>query len=225
MIHAITFDLDDTLMNFKRMKHRSVDAALEAMINEGLDIGIEEARQVLEDIYDQHHIENQRIFDILLERTQGKVDYAILAAGILAYRKTKEGLVVPYPGVHKTLTDIHGQGIKMAIVSDAPVLQAWTRLVQLNLHHYFQTVVTFDDTGERKPSPKPYLVALKQLDVDPRNALHVGDWPDRDIKGAQDLGMKTAWAQYGSIAESSNADYTLARISDLVEIVKKENAA
>ncbi len=36
MIKAIIFDIDNTLMNFMRMKRASVDAAAEAMIDAGL---------------------------------------------------------------------------------------------------------------------------------------------------------------------------------------------
>ena len=54
----------------------------------------------------------------------------------------------------------------------------------------------------------------------------VGDWPDRDIKGAKDVGMKTAFAKYGSTQNINNsgADYDLNSVSELVGIIKDINS-
>ena len=53
----------------------------------------------------------------------------------------------------------------------------------------------------------------------------VGDWPERDIKGAKQFGMKTAFAKYGAteIIDDSGADYELDTIHELIDIVKSEN--
>ena len=83
-------------------------------------------------------------------------------------------------------------------------------------------MVTFDDTGERKPSPKPFELVLKRLGVTPDQAIMVGDWAERDLKGARAVGMKTAFAQYGDSfggQDISDADYILSDIKQLLEIV------
>ena len=53
----------------------------------------------------------------------------------------------------------------------------------------------------------------------------VGDWPERDVIGAQEVGMKTAFAKYGDTFGTvhSGADYDLTDIIELLDIVKKEN--
>ena len=53
----------------------------------------------------------------------------------------------------------------------------------------------------------------------------VGDWPERDIKGAKQFGMKTAYAKYGSteFIDKSGADFELDTIHELIEIIKTEN--
>jgi putative hydrolase of the HAD superfamily len=117
-------------------------------------------------------------------------------------------------------------GLKLAVVSDAPKLEAWLRLCYLNLHHIFDHVVTFEDTGERKPKPAPFERALSLLGVEPHEALMVGDWAERDIVGATQVGMKTAFARYGDTFNTihANADYDLKDIRMLLEIVSQENA-
>ena len=44
MIQAVIFDLDNTLLDFMNMKTKAVDAALLGMIEAGLQIDIEVAR-------------------------------------------------------------------------------------------------------------------------------------------------------------------------------------
>ena len=113
----------------------------------------------------------------------------------------------------------------MGILSDAPIKEAWLRLAYLNLHHIFDAVVTFDETGERKPSPVPFRIILERLNVEANEALMVGDWAERDIVGAAKVGMKTAFARYGDTfnTEHHNADYDLKDIRQLEDIIIKEN--
>ncbi len=225
MIKAVVFDLDNTLMDFMKMKHNSIEAAVYAMIDAGLNITYNEAIDEINKIYKEQGIEYQQVFDVFLQKFIGKVDNKIMAAGIVAYRRAREAALIPYPHVYSTLMALTKNGIKMGIVSDAPVKEAWLRLAYLNFHHIFDQVVTFDETGERKPSPAPFRLILKKLEVEPVNSLMVGDWAERDIVGAKNIGMKTAFAKYGDTFDTKkhNADYELNDIVDLLDILKKEN--
>ena len=99
------------------------------------------------------------------------------------------------------------------------------RLYYLNLHHVFDPVLTFDDTGVRKPSPKPFEMALDILQAKPEEVLMIGDWPERDVVGAKQIGMKTIFARYGDTfgTVDSGADWDVNDIYDLVGIVKELN--
>ena len=90
MIKAILFDLDNTLLDFMKMKNAAVNAAIKSMIFAGLNIKQEKALQDIYKIYEEHGYEYQEVFDLFLKNTIGKVDYKILAAGIISYKKAKE---------------------------------------------------------------------------------------------------------------------------------------
>ena len=226
MIKAVIFDLDNTLVDFMGMKQQAVAAAINSMIDAGLGLTPAEARDRIDAIYQERGIEFQKVFDQLLYDIFQKVDYKILSAGVIAYRRAREAALVPYPHVNMTLVAILKRGIKLAVVSDAPSREAWLRLCYLDFHHLFDHVITFDDTGERKPSPVPFRRALELLQVKPHEAIMVGDWAERDVVGAANLGITTAFARYGDTfgTTESHADYDLGDVSELLQVIDTENA-
>jgi putative hydrolase of the HAD superfamily len=225
MIKAVVFDLDNTLIDFMRMKNTAVEAAIKAMIDAGLDFPYAEIKSKIDEIYKDKGIEYQQVFDQLLTHFVTEIDHKILSAGIVAYRTAREAELNTYPGVIPTLVKLIKMGIKLGVVSDAPSREAWLRLTYIGLHHMFDAIVTFDDSNERKPSPVPFRLVLKKLCVEPEEALMVGDWAERDVAGAKSVGMKTAFAKYGDTFDTKThgADYEINSVSELIEIVKKEN--
>ncbi len=227
MIKLIIFDLDNTLTDFVHMKNSSIEAAIQAMIDAGLMFPPESIREEIFRIYGEEGIEYQKVFNRLLIDLIGRVDYKILAAGIVGYRRAREASLVLYPHVKVTLIELMRRGLKLAVISDAPRQEAWLRLCYLQLHHMFDVVLAHEDTGEYKPSPAPFTAVLDELGIEPGEAMMVGDWPERDIAGAAELGITTVFARYGDTfaTRKSGADHEINDIYALVEIVDAVNRA
>jgi len=225
MIRAIIFDLDNTLTDFMKMKRAAIDSAVDGMMDGGLTLSREEISEKIYKVYDREGIEYQQVFDLFLKEELGRIDYKILASAIVAYRRARDSYLVLYPHVNLTLMELLKRGLKLAVVSDAPRVQAWMRLAQLQLQHLFDPVVAFEDTGEKKPSPKPFARALEMLQVKPQEAIMLGDWPERDVLGASKLGIRTAFARYGDTFGTvhSGADFDLNDIYELIGIVDRLN--
>jgi putative hydrolase of the HAD superfamily len=225
MIKAIIFDLDNTLTDFVKMKDTAVEAAVDAMIDAGLTLPRDELKEKIYAVYEEEGIEYQRVFDKFLQLELGHIDYKVLAAAVVAYRRARDSSLVLYPHVTLALMELLKRGLKLAVISDAPRAQAWLRVCHLNLQHFFDHVITFEDTGERKPSALPFQKALSLLRVDSSEALMVGDWPERDVVGAAKLRIKTVFARYGDTFGTihSGADFEVNDIIELVEIVDRLN--
>ena len=196
------------------------------MIEAGLEVDEEKSYSEIISIYEQFGWENQKVFDVFLEKSIGHVDNKFLAAGIVAYRRAREANLMAYPNVNKTLMALAKSAIKMGLVSDAPSREAWMRIYYLNLYHFFDVVITLDDSGERKPSAKPFQMALDRMGLRPEETVMIGDWPERDVVGAQQIGMKTAFARYGDTFGTlqSGADWDLDDIYQLVGIINEFNS-
>ncbi len=225
-IKAVVFDLDNTLVDFMKIKEVAIDAAADAMIDAGLKMNKKEVCKKIFKVYDEKGIEYQQVFDSFLIQALGKIDMKILASGVIAYRRARESVLVSYPRVIITLLELLKRGLKLAVVSDAPRLQAWLRLCGLNIHNYFDVVVTFDDTNKRKPDAEPFRKTLELLKLKADEVIMVGDWPERDIVGAKPLGMKTVFAKYGDTfgTKHSGADWDIDDIYELINIIDKENS-
>jgi putative hydrolase of the HAD superfamily len=231
-IKAVIFDLDNTLIDFYRFKKLALENAMTAMITAGLDIPREKISVTLDRIYKEKGVEYQHVFDDLLKELLGDVNPKILAAGIVAYRKRKHSTIEPYPTVVPTLTELLKRGYKLAIVTDAPRLQAWTRLIEMGLENFFEIVVCFEDSGQAKPSAMPFNAAISKLKLKPGQIVMIGDMLERDILGAQKLGMKTAFARYGTIGKKPvglrpreipkdiKPDYVIDDFSELLKFLK-----
>jgi putative hydrolase of the HAD superfamily len=245
---AILFDLDGTLVDFFKIKAEACGAAALAMSGQGnsgdlpsnsdlkqnrnlpsnselsadwrLDKDPKDLFESLMKTYEEVGIESDSAFSVFLERELGYADERLLAAGISAYLKKKAELMRPVPGAKKTLSELKARGKRLAVLTDAPKLKAWQRLMDLSLSDFFEFVLTFEDSGKKKPDPAPFERALELFSLPPEDVLMVGDDPRRDISGANNAGMRTAFASYcGHFGNNSEADYVLENIGDLLKIV------
>jgi len=220
MIKAVLFDLDMTLIDFMKMKRAASNAAAKAMVKAGLKMDVKKAEKLLFDKYITD-IEGEDVFQKFLKEHNG--DERVLAAAINAYLKEKINHLKPYPKVKQVLKKLKGKGIKIGIVTDAPRLKAYMRLDAMGIADLFELVVGREDTGRLKPSKLPFKRALKILKLKPSSVLHVGDWPERDVKGAKSVGIKTCLAKYGqSPGKYVKPDYEIDRFEEIPDIVEAE---
>ncbi len=223
MIKAILFDLDNTLIDFWKMKKKSCDAAIDSMISAGLKMDRDIATKSLFELYKKYGIEYQKIFEKFLLKNIGKVDYRVLAHGILAYRKGRESYLSTYSKTIPTLIELKKK-YKLAIVSDAPRINAWFRLAALNIDEFFDVVITAADVRKQKTHKAPFKAALRELKIKPEEALMVGDRVKRDIDTAKKMGIHTCYARYGEdVPEEkgkSGAEFEIDEIWELIGVLR-----
>ena len=132
IIKGIVFDLDNTLLDFMKMKEFAVKAAIKGMIEAGLILEEGQAYKEIIAIYEEFGWENQKVFDVFIEKQLGHIEHKYLAAGIVAYRRAREANLMAYPNVHKTLMSLAKLGIKLGVVRTLLAGRAWMRIYYLN---------------------------------------------------------------------------------------------
>ncbi len=93
-------------------------------------------------------------------------------------------------GLMPLLDWARGQGIGMAVVSNAPKTNILALTRALGLDGYFQTLVSGEDVARGKPDPLPYQTALDHLGVSAEQAVAFEDAPP-GLRAAVAAGIPT----------------------------------
>ena len=101
-----------------------------------------------------------------------------------------------YPGVREGLAAMRAGGLRLACVTNKAARFTHPLLEAKDLARCFDTVVTSDEAGRRKPDPAIFLRACDLLGVPPAQAVVVGD-SDNDGRGARAAGCRFLLLPYG----------------------------
>ncbi len=111
-----------------------------------------------------------------------------LEDAMAARRRMYDSLFRPKPGAVRALRGVRDRGLASALVSmcapDTPALWRASELAGL-----LDVEVFSSEARLRKPEPEIYLLAAKELRVEPSACLYVGDGAYGELTGAAAVGM------------------------------------
>lgn len=93
-------------------------------------------------------------------------------------------------------------------------------LQAIGLAGHFRFHFAGEDFAAAKPAPDMFVAALQHAGVAPHEALHIGDHPVDDMQGAQAVGMKTLWVNFGDKPwplDSAAPDYTVTALEQILQ--------
>jgi len=67
----------------------------------------------------------------------------------------------------------------------------------VGIDHLFNFSVTAAGAGAAKPHPKSFQAAIDSAQLSAEKFLHIGNDPERDVRGAANAGMHTLWINVG----------------------------
>ena len=131
----------------------------------------------------------------------------------------------PVPGAADAVRWCKAQGLQVILVTntlsrgDAEVRRDWKRA---GLADAIDAVVSSHDAGWEKPHPAMYRRALDLARVEPAQAFMVGDDPVRDVRGAQEVGLRAIWRRtaYHQLPADVRPDALLDRLDQLPDAVR-----
>lgn len=89
---------------------------------------------------------------------------------------------------------------------------------RLGLGEYFHFALGAEELGVGKPDPLPFLVALERCGMSPLDALHIGDHPKDDIKGACQAGWQSIWFNPSKQPWTETGHWPTAQVHTLQDI-------
>jgi putative hydrolase of the HAD superfamily len=113
--------------------------------------------------------------------------------------------------VLEQLFPLYGLGVLSNSMSPAPR----RFLEERGLDRYFRVMLVSGEVGYRKPHPEIFLRALRELGVSPGEAVHVGDRPEVDGRGARGAGMSFILVSPRTPEEGVEAEAVVPFLSDV----------
>ena len=128
-----------------------------------------------------------------------------------------------FPGVKETLEELHKRGHRMTIASSRLTDSLMLFMRHHNIDQYFEYVVGSDSVSNHKPHPEPALKTLTELNIEPSEAIMVGDMPV-DIAMAHNAEIRAVGVSFGNATHEelaeAKAEWIIDDITKLLEIIK-----
>ncbi|EGD45255.1 PE-PGRS family protein [Nocardioidaceae bacterium Broad-1] len=227
-VRAVLFDLQDTLVpSGHPAEHDAVSRAM------GADLGVDPVAfaAAVTDTFDErvrglmadvHHTVRYLARRVGGSPTESQVESAITRR--LNYALSLHAATWALPA----LKSLRKRGFKLGLVADcgAETVAIWP---QSPLADHLDAVSFSCQTGVRKPDSGAYLVAAAALEVRTSECVYVGDGADRELSGAEAVGMRSVRFRargHDEIEESEvgvafdlDPEWSGPTISDLSELV------
>lgn len=101
-----------------------------------------------------------------------------------------------FPGVEDGLKMFQQAGCQLAVVTNKPIEFVPQLLEQVGIEGYFEILIGGNTCTQKKPHPMPFLYACEQLNIEPHEALVIGD-SGNDSIAARQAGIDVLIVPYG----------------------------
>lgn len=201
-IKAILLDLDDTLYPYTAA-HQTALQVWSQYAAQDLNISVEQA--------EKEYLMAKRWFNIQLNGTGASHSrllyfkyisekYGFKVNNILAWEKIYWDSfldhMIPFPGVIPFLDKCLEDQLQICLVTDLTTEIQLRKLQKLKIDHYFNYIVTSEESGQEKPKSLPFLLALYKLNLSPKDVVMIGDHQEKDLLGGELLGIRSYQASF-----------------------------
>jgi putative hydrolase of the HAD superfamily len=221
MIHAVAFDMDDTLYperSFVFSGYRAVSQAVEAQL--GFPI-YDDLVQLFES--------GRRgdLFTPVLAQHRNRVEESYVRSLVAVYR-AHSPTIVPFPETNTVLRSIRRR-YRTALISDGLQEVQDRKLDALGLRAHFEVILMTGELGKEfwKPHPLAFEECARRLSVATARMAYVGDNPAKDFMTARRLGFRTIRVRRPGTLHfetepppAQEADVTVETLSGVPEVIE-----
>jgi putative hydrolase of the HAD superfamily len=132
--------------------------------------------------------------------------------------------VVARAGLETTLRTLHGQGIRLGIVTNGERLFQEPKITRLSIRRYLSTIVISEAVQAQKPDPRIFVQALSEVGCQAAETWFIGDDPVNDVLGAAALGLRAIWLTGVCLwpADRPAPLWQIATLGELVDLVHSD---
>jgi len=215
-VETVLFDLDHTLVEYRRTSGDLLAASFEACDLDPL-FTVEAYYDRFDALRDQHNsIESLRAACFASLAADNGHDPALGREVAAAYEGMRDQTNVEFlPGARTVLDRLHGRA-DLGIVTNGTGDAQRAKIDAVDLDRWIDATVFAGEAVAAKPEREPFERALTLLDADPDTAVHVGNSLTSDVAGANAAGLRSVWLAN----DEDTGEFTpTARIGSLEELL------
>lgn len=202
---CIIFDLDGTMLDTEKMNM----IPLQRLIKEELSLDIK-----YEDLLKYRAYAGKTTLKLL-----GFKDIETSYSKWVKYVNEYEEGAKLYEGFDEVIKTLDKKGILCGIASSKMKAQYEIDFLKTGLQSYMKSVILAEDTENHKPHPEPLLKAAEILNIEPKDAMYVGD-TIADYESTKAAGMDFGLAVWGATDTNGIvADHYLNNPKDILKVL------
>ena len=217
-IHAVIFDLDNTLLNrklaFEDFSNRLVDKFIVALTPS-------ERNEILQYIIEADkdgYRSKKELYQDLLDHLKWKQETTLKELLDYWFSEFYKCSVL-MNGATDVIQSLRSQGLKLGLITNGSVHSQNSKIDYVGIRDLFDVIVISDEIQVKKPDKRIFEITLDRLGVNPESSFYIGDHPHNDIKGASEAGLRTIWLE-GFREWDVEGVLPHYRISELMEMIK-----
>lgn len=221
-VEAVIFDLDNTLVNRKDAFNIFSERLINQFVVTNDSINRCEIIKTI-GIADRDGYRNRReLFEELL-MTLPMNNPGITIEELMEFWSAEFfKCTVLMDGAQEVLENLLSKKIKLALITNGSVHSQNSKIDQVMIRNYFDTIIVSDEVNVKKPDKRIFDIALERLNISSQFSWYIGDHPIHDIQGAMDAGLNTVWME-GFIdweATIQKPKHIISQLKELIKIVE-----
>ena len=214
-IHAVIFDLDQTLLD----RERSLEKFLDWQINVFQMVPEQSKKTFINrfmQLDDHGTVWKDQVYTQLIQEFSLAQSVDTL---LQSYIDNFNQFATAFEGVKLAIKTLYQHGYRLGLISNGRSPFQENNFKALGLNTFFASVVVSEAIGIRKPDSGIFMHSCRQLNTAPEHCVFIGDNEIADIQGAQKAGMKTIYFNPNPKQRCQIANANLDHFKDLASII------
>lgn len=189
-LKAVIFDVDNTLIDRRKAFLRMCDYLIDKYSRESPYHGSKDDLIEYMVMIDANGYGGLRNF---IPKLKLKWDLGLATEEFINERNSIfGGLSVSMPGLYEVLPELKKK-YKLGIITNGYTSVQRDKIEAVGITEYFDDILVSQEAACEKPDPKIFDLSLKRLQINPEEAVYIGDYYPNDIIGAISAKIKPIW--------------------------------